>query len=54
MSRFAASVNSASGPWTPLPLKDARRLAKGYFAHYNNVRLNSAVGYFTPKGKLAR
>jgi putative transposase len=24
-----------------------------YVEHYNNVRLNSAVGYITPKDKLA-
>ena len=26
---------------------------KGYVEHYNNVRLNSAVGYITPKDMLA-
>jgi putative transposase len=25
----------------------------GYVEHYNNVRLNSAVGYITPKDMLA-
>jgi hypothetical protein len=25
----------------------------GYVAHYNNVRLNSAIGYITPKDMLA-
>jgi putative transposase len=26
---------------------------QGYVEHYNNVRLNSAVGYITPKDMLA-
>jgi len=43
----------ASGPGTPLSLDDARRLVSGYVDHYNNVRLNSAVGYITPKNMLA-
>jgi hypothetical protein len=34
-------------------LEDARRLVEGYVAHYNNVRLNSAIGYVTPKDMLA-
>jgi putative transposase len=34
-------------------LEDARRLIKGYVEHYNNVRLNSAIGYITPKSMLA-
>ena len=28
---------------------DARHLVKGYVEHYNNVRLNSAIAYITPK-----
>jgi hypothetical protein len=40
-------------PGTPLSLEDARRLAEGYVEHYNNVRLNSAIGYITPKDMLA-
>ena len=38
---------------TPLSLDDARRLVEGYVEHYNNVRLNSAIGYITPKDMLA-
>jgi hypothetical protein len=34
-------------------LEDARRLVEGYVEHYNNVRLNSAIGYITPKDMLA-
>jgi putative transposase len=40
-------------PGTPLSLDDARRLVSGYVDHYNNVRLNSATGYITPKDMLA-
>jgi putative transposase len=40
-------------PGTPLSLDDARRLVEGYVEHYNSVRLNSAVGYITPKDVLA-
>ena len=40
-------------PGTPLSLGDARRLVEGYVEHYNNVRLNSAVGYITPRDMLA-
>jgi putative transposase len=39
-------------PGTPLSLEDARRLVKGYVEHYNNVGLNSAIGYITPKDML--
>ncbi len=34
-------------------MDDARRLVEGYVEHYNNVRLNSAIGYITPKDMLA-
>jgi len=37
---------------TPLSLEDARRQVEGYVEHYNNVRLNSAIGYITPKDML--
>ena len=40
-------------PGTPLSLEDARRLVEGYVEHYNNIRLNSAIGYITPKDMLA-
>ena len=36
----------------PLSLDDARRLVADFVAHYNNVRLHSAIGYVTPKDKL--
>jgi len=40
-------------PRTPLSLDEGRRLVEGYVEHYNNVRLNSAIGYITPKDMLA-
>ena len=40
-------------PGTPLSLDDARRLIEGYVERYNNVRLNSAIGYIAPKDRLA-
>ena len=40
-------------PGTPLSLEDALRLVEGYVEHYNNARLNSAIGYITPKDMLA-
>ena len=40
-------------PGTPLSLDDARRLVQGYVEHYNNIRLNSAIGYITPRDMLA-
>ena len=36
----------------PLSLDDARRIVSDYVAHYNNLRLHSAIGYVTPKDKL--
>jgi putative transposase len=40
-------------PGTPLSLDDALRLVQDYVAHYNEIRLNSAIGYITPKDMLA-
>ena len=40
-------------PGTPLSPEDARRLVEGYVEHYNAIRLNSAIGYITPKDMLA-
>lgn len=31
---------------------DAQRLVQGYVEHYNNTRLNSAIGYITPHDML--
>jgi putative transposase len=38
---------------TPLSLEDARRIVTNYVERYNTVRLHSAIGYITPKDKLA-
>jgi transposase InsO family protein len=40
-------------PGTPLSLGDALRLVEGYVEYYNNIRLNSAIGYITRKDMLA-
>jgi putative transposase len=37
---------------TPLSLEDARRVVGRFVAHYNGVRLHSAIGYVTPLDKL--
>ena len=36
----------------PLTLADARRIVTAYVAHYNDVRLHSAIGYLTPNDRL--
>jgi transposase InsO family protein len=38
---------------TPLSLEDARRIVRDFVAHYNEVRLHSAIGYVSPSAKLA-
>ena len=38
---------------TPLTMDDAYRLVTGFVEHYNDKRLHSAIGYITPKDKLA-
>src|SRR5258705_12615672 len=37
----------------PLSLEDARRLVTEFVAHYNEIRLHSAIGYVAPADKLA-
>ena len=39
-------------PGVLLSLNDARQVVKKYVEHYNNVRLNSAIGYIAPVDKL--
>lgn len=36
----------------PLTLEDAQRIVTDYVIHYNEIRLNSAIGYITPKDML--
>jgi transposase InsO family protein len=38
---------------TPLTLEDVQRIVARYVEYYNNVRLHSAIGYISPKDKLA-
>jgi transposase InsO family protein len=40
-------------PSCPGSLDEARRRVAAYVAHYNHVRLHSALGYVTPADKLA-
>ena len=37
----------------PLSFEDARRLVTEFVAHYNEVRLHTAIGYVTPADKMA-
>lgn len=37
---------------TPLSLAQARDSVAGFIAHYNGVRLHSAIGYITPEDRL--
>ena len=39
-------------PGAPESLEEAQKLMEGFVAHYNNVRLHSAIGDVTPKDKL--
>jgi len=36
----------------PLTLDEARRIVTEYVAHYNTIRLHSAIGYLAPKDKI--
>jgi len=38
---------------TPLSMADAIRIVTEFVEHYNDKRLHSAIGYITPKDKLA-
>ena len=40
-------------PTCPATVEEAQRRVHDFVEHYNNVRLNSAVGYVTPADKLA-
>ena len=54
IERWHGSIKSECiRPGCPLSLDDARRLVANYIQHYNNERLHSAIGYITPKDKLA-
>jgi hypothetical protein len=53
METGAEACGNSPGPTPGTSLILVRRLVAGYVAHYNNVRLNSAIGYITPKDMLA-
>jgi transposase InsO family protein len=40
-------------PSCPATIEEAERRVREFVEHYNNVRLNSAIGYITPADKLA-
>ena len=53
LERWHRSIKSEClRPGTPLSLEEAHRLVSRYVAHYNTVRLHSAIGYVTPQDKL--
>ena len=39
-------------PKTPLTLEDAKRVVGDFIAHYNHIRLHSAIGYIAPNDRL--
>ena len=49
--KWDSSPRSSTG--NAIVIGDARPLVEGYVEHYNDVRLNSASGYMTPKDMLA-
>lgn len=54
LERFHGTIkDECIRPGVPLSLDDARRMVEKYIAHYNNVRLHSAIGYIAPADKLA-
>jgi len=53
LERFHGTIKEECiRPGVPLSLDDARRMVEKYIAHYNNVRLHSAIGYVAPLDKL--
>jgi transposase InsO family protein len=53
LERWHASLKGeAIRPGTPLSLDDARRVTAKFVAHYNDVRLHSAIGYVPPRARL--
>jgi putative transposase len=53
LERWHKSLKSESiRPGTSLSLKDTGRLVQANVEHYNNIHLNSAIGYVTPKDML--
>jgi len=53
LERFHATIKGECiRPGTPLSLGEARVMVEKFVAHYNNVRLHSAIGYVAPADKL--
>lgn len=53
IERWHATIKGeAIRPGTPLSLDDARRIVERFVAHYNDVRLHSAIGYVAPRSRL--
>ena len=53
LERFHGTIKSECiRPGVPLSLDDARNMVEKYIAHYNNVRLHSAIGYVAPLDKM--
>jgi putative transposase len=54
IERFHKTLkHQAIHPRTPLSLDDAKRITGEFIETYNNTRLHSAIGYITPKDRLA-
>jgi transposase InsO family protein len=54
LERWHASLKrECIRPAAPESLEEAKRRVAAYVAHYNQVRLHSALGYVTPADKLA-
>lgn len=54
LERFHRTLKeTAIRPKTPLTLEDAKRVTGEFIAHYNNVRLHSAIGYIAPMDRMA-
>ena len=53
LERYHRTIKSdCIRPGTPLSIDDARRIITRFVAHYNDVRLHSALKYITPSDQL--
>ena len=53
LERFHATIKGECiRPGVPLSIDEARRMVEKFIAHYNKVRLHSAIGYVAPVDKL--
>src|SRR5271165_7187531 len=51
--RSSHQFGTSSTTISSYKMQGPSRYSFGYVEHYNNVRLNSAIGYITPKDMLA-